>query len=52
MFISPLSLSSWRRDQEWMRSLSDGDCSKLLTKLPRGQAAKTAQAIVIRLSMS
>jgi hypothetical protein len=35
-----------------MRSLSDGDCSKLRTKLLSGQAAKTAQAIVIRLPMS
>jgi hypothetical protein len=35
-----------------MRSLSDGDCSELLTKLLRGQAAKTAQAIVIQLPMS
>jgi hypothetical protein len=32
-----------------MRSLSDGDCSELLTKFLRGQAAKTAQAIIIQL---
>jgi hypothetical protein len=45
-------LSSWLHDQKWMRWLSDGDCSKLRTKLLSGQAAKTAQAIVIRLPMS
>jgi hypothetical protein len=47
MFISHSSLSSWQHDQECVRSLSDGDCSELLTKLLRGPAAKTAQAIVI-----